>query len=194
MASPSRSMQRAGAKNFIADTKQAARRLMVSCAPTWTRDARTVGPPWSCGSGSAPRWGCSPNTIAQQSAAGAARPVFELRLNEVTRAQSPSPLYGADHPTEQRRPEGLRPATHRFDLSVVQCMKWAQNGATPAEPWAEVEPIGRVSANKPQRGPRRRGASPSWRSRSNRQAPARAAGRPAKRAELVARATSIGRR
>ena len=82
-------------------------------------------------------------------------PVLNLRLGEVTERKATA-LYERVT-TEPSRKTGLplSPATHRFYLSVVQCMwKWAlKQGYAQDNPWAEVEPIGRIPTGKPQLRP-----------------------------------------
>ena len=143
-------------KSFITDTKQAARRLMVKLRADM--DARTIRSTLELWVAARLRAGdAAPNTIAQQSARVRALlgPVFDLRLSEVTERKAIALYERTTTQPSKKTGRPLRPATHRFDLSVVQCMwKWAQKqGYAQQNPWAEVEPIGRISAGKPQLRP-----------------------------------------
>ena len=84
-------------------------------------------------------------------------PVFDLRLGDVTEHKAVALYERATKEPCKKTGLPLRPATHRFYLSIVQCMwkwKWAQKqGYTQQNPWVEVEPIGRVSSGKPQLRP-----------------------------------------
>ncbi|HRI54126.1 MAG TPA: site-specific integrase [Pseudomonadota bacterium] len=82
-------------------------------------------------------------------------PVFDLRLGDVTERKATALYERATKEPSKKTGLPLRPATHRFYLFVVQSMwKWAQKqGYVQSNPWAEVEPIGRVSAGKPQLRP-----------------------------------------
>ena len=82
-------------------------------------------------------------------------PVLDLRLDELTERKAAAIYERATTTPSPKTGRLLSAASHRFYLSIVQRMwKWAQKqGYAQDNPWAEVEPIGRVSAGKQQLRP-----------------------------------------
>ncbi len=143
-------------KSYIADTRPAANRLAAKLRANL--GARTVQATLELWGAARLRSGdAAPATIAEQSARvrNLLAPVFDLRLGDVTERKAVALYERATKEPCKKTGLPLRPATHRFYLSIVQCMwKWAQKqGYTQHNPWAEVEPIGRVSSGKPQLRP-----------------------------------------
>ncbi len=81
--------------------------------------------------------------------------VMDWRLDELTERKAAALYERATTEPSLKTGRPLSAASHRFYLSIVQCMwKWAlKQGYAKENPWAEVEPIGRVSAGKPQLRP-----------------------------------------
>ena len=143
-------------KSYIAGSRQAANRLAAKLrANLGARTVQATLELW--GEARLRGGGAAPATIADQSARVRALlgPVFDLRLGDVTERKATALYERATKEPSKKTGLPLRPATHRFYLFVVQSMwKWAQKqGYVQSNPWAEVEPIGRVSAGKPQLRP-----------------------------------------
>jgi integrase len=143
-------------KSYIADSRQAANRLAAKLRANL--GARTVQATIELWAAARLRTGDAvPYTISEQSARARSllAPVLELRLGDVTERKANALYERATTEPSKKTGLPLRPATHRFYLSIVQCMwQWAQKqGYAQSNPWAEVEPIGRVSAGKPQLRP-----------------------------------------
>ena len=143
-------------KSHIVDSKQAAQRLMAKLQANL--EARTVEATLELWVAARLRVGdATPSTIAEQTtrARFLLGPVLSIRMDEVTERKATALYERATTEPSLKTGQPLRPATHRFYLSIVQCMwKWAQKqGYAKDNPWAEVEPIGRVSAGKPQLRP-----------------------------------------
>ena len=143
-------------KSYIADSRQAANRLAAKLRANL--GARTVQATIELWATARLRSGDAvPYTISEQSARARTLlgPVLELRLSDVTERKANTLYERATTEPSKKTGLPLRPATHRFYLSIVQCMwQWAQKqGYAQSNPWAEVEPIGRVSSGKPQLRP-----------------------------------------
>ena len=143
-------------KSYTVDSKQAANRLAAKLrANLGARTVESTLEDWEAArlrSG-----GATPATIAEQSAKVRAvlGSVLKLRLGDITERKA-SALYDKST-TEPSKKTGLplRAATHRYYLSIIQGLwKWAQKqGYVQRDPWAEIEPVGRVSSGKPQLRP-----------------------------------------
>lgn len=143
-------------KSYVVDSKQAARRLIVKLR--LDMDARTVEATLELWVQARLRSGdAAPATIAEQVARilTLLGPTMSLRMAEVTERKAQALYQRITTQPSAKTGKPLQPATHRFYLSIVQRMwRWAQKqGYVQENPWAEVEPIGRVAAGKPQLRP-----------------------------------------
>ncbi len=143
-------------KSHMADSKQAAKRLIAKLRADM--DARTVEDTLELWTAARLRGGgATPATITDQSARvrHLLGPVLDLRLNELTERKATAIYERATTEPTLKTGRPLSAASHRFYLSIVSYMwKWAQKqGYAKENPWAEVEPIGRVSSGKPQLRP-----------------------------------------
>ena len=143
-------------KSYIAASRQEANRLAAKLRSNL--GARTVGATIELWTTARLRsGGALPATVADQAIRVRALlgPVLGLRLGEVTERKAAA-LY--ERVTTEPSPKTGHPlsaASHRFYLSLVQRMwQWAQKqGYAQHNPWTEIEPVGRVSAGKPQLRP-----------------------------------------
>ena len=143
-------------KSYTADTRQAANRLMARLRANL--GARTVAATIELWTAARLRTGeCAPTSVTSEAARvrDMLHPVLDLRLGDVTERKAIALYERATTEPSPKTGQPLRAATHRFYLSLVQRMwQWAQKqGYAPHNPWEEVEPIGRVSAGKPQLRP-----------------------------------------
>jgi len=143
-------------KSHMADSRQAAKRLIAKLRADM--DARTVEDTLELWTAARLRGGdATPATIADQAARvrHLLGPVLDLRLNELTERKATAIYERATIEPSIKTGRPLSAASHRFYLSIVGYMwKWAQKqGYAKENPWAEVEPIGRVSSGKPQLRP-----------------------------------------
>ena len=143
-------------KSYTADSKQAANRLLAKLRSNL--GARTVAATLELWGAARLRGGdAAPTTVAEQTARVRTLlgPVLDLRLGEVTERKATALYERVTTQPSLKTGVPLSPATHRYYLAIVQCMwKWAQKqGYAQDNPWAEVEPIGRVPAGKPQLRP-----------------------------------------
>ena len=143
-------------KSYTADTRQAANRLMARLRANL--GARTVAATIELWTAARLRTGdCAPASVTNEAARvrDVLHPVLDLRLGDVTERKAIALYERATTEPSPKTGQPLRAATHRFYLSLVQRMwQWAQKqGYAPHNPWEEVEPIGRVSAGKPQLRP-----------------------------------------
>jgi hypothetical protein len=140
-------------KSYMADSRQAANRLIAKLRENL--NSRTVEDTielWVAArlrSGSA-----APSTVQEQATRVRfmCSAVLDRRLDEITERKATSLYERATQEPTQKSGLPLRAATHRFYLALArQLWTWAQkHGYTHDNPWAEVEPIGRVSTGKPQ--------------------------------------------
>ena len=143
-------------KSHMADSRQAAKRLIAKLRADM--DARTVEDTLELWTAARLRsGGATPATIADQAARvrHLLAPVLDLRLNELTERKATAIYERATTEPTLKTGRPLSAASHRFYLSIASYMwKWAQKqGYAKENPWAEVEPIGRVSSGKPQLRP-----------------------------------------
>ena len=143
-------------KSYTADSRQAANRLMARLRANL--GARTVSATIELWVAARLRTGeAAPATVADQAARvrDMLAPVRDLRLGDVTERKAIALYERATTEPSPKTGLPLRAASHRYYLSLVQRMwQWAQKqGYAPHNPWEEVEPIGRVSAGKPQLRP-----------------------------------------
>jgi hypothetical protein len=143
-------------KSHTADSRQAANRLMAKLrANLGARTVQATLELW--GAARLRGGGANPTTIAEQSARlhTLLGPVFPLRIGEVTERKAAALYERATKEPSKKTGLPLRPATHRFYLYLTQSLwRWAQKqGYASENPWADIEPIGRVSSGKPQLRP-----------------------------------------
>ena len=143
-------------KSYTAASRQAATRLMARIRANL--GARTVQATIELWSAARLRSGdANPTTIADQSARVRALlgPIYTLRVGDVTERKALALYERATKEPSQKTGHPLRPATHRFYLYLAQSLwSWAhKQGYVQHNPWAEIEPVGRVSAGKPQLRP-----------------------------------------
>jgi len=143
-------------KSYIADSRQAANRLMAKLRADM--EARTIEATLDLWVTARLRGGdATPATIADQAARVRTLlgPVMDWRLDELTERKATALYERATTEPSLKTGRPLSAATHRFYLAIVQCLwKWAlKQGYAKDNPWTEVEPIGRVSAGKPQLRP-----------------------------------------
>ncbi len=143
-------------KSYTVGSRQAATRLMARIRATL--GARTVQATIELWGAARLRSGdANPSTILDQSARVRALlgSVSNLRIGDVTERKALALYEQATQEPSKKTGRPLRPATHRFYLYLAQSMwAWAQKqGYVPKNPWAEIEPVGRVSAGKPQLRP-----------------------------------------
>ena len=143
-------------KSYIADSRQAANRLMAKLRADM--EARTIEATLELWVTARLRGGDATSaTIADQAARVRTLlgPVMDWRLDELTERKATALYERATTEPSLKTGRPLSAATHRFYLAIVQCMwKWAlKQGYAKENPWTEVEPIGRVSAGKPQLRP-----------------------------------------
>ena len=143
-------------KSYVVASKQEARRLIVKLRADL--DARTVQATLELWVQARLRAGdAAPTTIAEQVARirTLLGPVMDLRLTEVTERKAQALYQRITTQPSPKTGKPLQAATHRFYLSIAQFLwRWAQKqGLVQDNPWAEVEPVGRISAGKPQLRP-----------------------------------------
>ncbi len=80
---------------------------------------------------------------------------MDLRLAEVTERKAQALYQRITTQPSPKTGKPLQAATHRFYVSIAQFLwRWAQKqGLVQDNPWAEVEPVGRIAAGKPQLRP-----------------------------------------
>ena len=137
----------------IADSRQTANRLVAKLRAT--QDARGVQATLAlCVAAQLSGGDAAPATVADQAARvrQLLDSVLKFRIDELTERKATAIYDRATTAPSLKVGRPLRAASHRFYLSIVQCMwKWAQKqGHAKDDSWADVEPIGRVSAGKPQ--------------------------------------------
>ena len=140
-------------KSHMVDSRQAARRLMAKLRANM--NSRTVEATIDLWVATRLRSGtATAKTVAEQAARVRLMlsPVLERRLDDVAERKAVSLYERATTEPSQRTGQPLRAATHRYDLTLTRRMwAWAQKqGYAQENPWVDVEPIGRVSAGKPQ--------------------------------------------
>ena len=140
-------------KSHMADSRQAAKRLIAKLRADM--DARTVEDTLELWTAARLRGGdATPATIADQAARvrHLLAPVMDWRLSELTERKATAIYERATTEPSLKTGRPLSAASHRFYLSIVGYMwRWAQKqGYAKENPWAEVEPVGRVSSGKPQ--------------------------------------------
>jgi integrase len=143
-------------KSYTTTSRQAATRLMARIRANL--GARTVQATISLWEAARLRSGvANPTTIAEQSTRVRAvlGPIYTLRIGDVTERKALALYDRATKEPTQKTGQPLRPATHRFYLYLVQSLwAWAhKQGYVQHNPWAEIEPVGRVSSGKPQLRP-----------------------------------------
>ena len=126
-------------KSHTADSRQAANRLAAKLRANL--GARTVEATIELWMAARLRSGdAAPRTIEDQAARVRAMlgPVFDLRLGDVTERKAIALYERATMEPSKKTGRVLRAATHRFYLSVVQCMwKWAQK-----QGYVQDKPVG----------------------------------------------------
>ena len=141
--------------SYTADTALAARRLAAKLSSAQGRIVENVVDEWTAARARSGK--VLPATLAHQArrVRGLLGELLAMRLDQVTEKRAAA-AYSAHFTTPSRRTEEtLTAATHRFDLQLARALwNWAvKQGLASGNPWASVEPAGRISRGKLQLRP-----------------------------------------